>query len=82
MHSPTTKLLLLCHVVFFPVCFHIHLFLSLFDGAFDGPTERQTKGGEQVVLIQDFITYLMDKDPEIKIEYLNFQGRNQVVYKL
>jgi len=44
--------------------------------------ERHTQKGVPVILIHDFINYLLEKDPQIKTEYLNFQGRNQVVYKL
>ena len=43
--------------------------------------DRKTADGQEVVQYQDFIKYLMEKDPAIKVEFLPFEGRNKVLYK-
>lgn len=42
---------------------------------------RKLKSGKPVVLYEDFIVYLMEKDPSIKKIYLPFQGKNVCLYK-
>jgi hypothetical protein len=35
-----------------------------------------------VVVTDDFIRYLMERDPRIQLAYLEMEGRNKVVYML
>jgi hypothetical protein len=43
--------------------------------------DRKTANGTEVVQYQDFITYLTEKDPSIKVEFLPFEGRNKILFK-
>lgn len=44
--------------------------------------QRRTKDGAPVRTYIEFLDYLMRKDPEIKMDYLPFKGRNRVLYHL
>lgn len=44
--------------------------------------DRRTKDGRLVVVTDDFIRYLMERDPRIQLAYLEMEGRNKVVYML
>lgn len=43
---------------------------------------RKNKAGVPVITYFQFIDYLLEKDPLIKVGYLDFQGRTKVLYKL
>jgi len=43
---------------------------------------RKNKQGVPVISYFQFIDYLLEKDPDIKVGYLDFQGRTKVLYKL
>jgi hypothetical protein len=43
---------------------------------------RRTNEGNPVIQYADFVEYLKEKDPSIQIDYLNFEGRNKVLYRL
>jgi hypothetical protein len=43
-------------------------------------SERRLHGGGSVSTYEDLIAYLMEKDTRIRREFLNFHGRNQVLY--
>jgi hypothetical protein len=42
---------------------------------------RKTRDGNVVTSQKEFVQYLLDKDNGIKVSFLNFEGRNCVVYK-
>ena len=44
--------------------------------------DRKTKDGKEVIQYNDFIDYLLQKNNEIQLSYLPFEGRNKVLYKL
>ncbi|ELR20699.1 uncharacterized protein ACA1_054450 [Acanthamoeba castellanii str. Neff] len=44
--------------------------------------DRRLKDGRRVVVPEEFIRYLMEKDARIKVDYLEMAGRNKVVYML
>lgn len=44
--------------------------------------DRRLKDGQRVVVPEEFIRYLMEKDARIKVDYLEMAGRNKVVYML
>ena len=53
-----------------PCCVYPNLFPS-----------RRLPNGEPVVSYDDFIQYLLAKDDSIQVQYLNFQGRNRVLFR-
>lgn len=44
--------------------------------------QRRQKDGGLVITTEEFIQYLVDKDPRIRLAYLEMEGRNKVVYML
>ena len=42
---------------------------------------RRLPNGKPVVSYEDFIQYLLAKDDSIQSQYLNFRGRNQVLFR-
>lgn len=44
--------------------------------------QRKLKNGKQVIDYTEYIEYLKENIKDYKMKYLNFQGRNQVIYKI
>ena len=43
--------------------------------------ERKLKNGKDVVEYLDLIQFILEKDDNLKIDFLNIKGRNKVIYK-
>ena len=43
--------------------------------------ERKLKNGKDVIEYTDLIQFIMEKDDNLQIHYLNIKGRNKVIYK-
>ena len=43
--------------------------------------ERKLKNGKDVVEYVDLIQFILEKDDNLKIDFLNIKGRNKVIYK-
>ena len=43
--------------------------------------ERKLKNGKNVVEYVDLIQFILEKDDNLKIDFLNIKGRNKVIYK-
>ena len=39
------------------------------------------KNGKPVVEYNDIVEYILEKDNDIKVDFLNIEGRNKVLYK-
>jgi hypothetical protein len=44
-------------------------------------SDRILKNGEKVVEYPELISYIMEYVPDAKIDFLNIEGRNKVIYK-
>ena len=43
--------------------------------------DRVLKNGKPVVEYNDIVEYILEKDNDIKVDFLNIEGRNKVLYK-
>ena len=43
--------------------------------------DRKLKNGKEVVEYPDIIQFILEKDPDLKTDFLNIKGRNKVIYK-